>query len=136
MPNVSSSAPLDPREFHGYYDAPRHTLFIVVGWCVAGVLSFFGLYGVMMLGVPSDPCVPGDTECGPEPTTFAAVGLVLLLAAAAVGGWSVFWRHRDRRYRFEPPPSWPPVPEGWRPGPGWAPPPTFPKAPEGWRFWR
>ena len=136
MRNVNGSAPLDPRERHGYNDAPKHTAFIIVGWCVAGLLSVLGLYGVMMLGVPSDPCHLGATECGPEPTTFAAVGLALLLAAAAAASWSVSWRIRDDRYRFQVPPSWPPVPAGWRPGPGWAPPPTFPKAPEGWRFWR
>jgi hypothetical protein len=37
--------------------------------------------------------------------------------------------------RFNPPPSWPPVPEGWQPPPGWTPDPSWPAAPEGWQLW-
>lgn len=37
--------------------------------------------------------------------------------------------------RFTPPPSWPPVPEGWTPPPGWQPDPSWPPAPLGWDFY-
>lgn len=133
---VSWSAPPDPRVFHGFSDAPSHKIFITVGWCASGVFAVLGFLGVMMLGVPSDPCTPDATGCGPEPTTFAAVGAALLALAVAAAGWSVFWHLRDKRYRFHPPPNWPPTPPGWQPLPGWSPPPTFPKAPQGWNFWR
>jgi len=133
---VSWPAPPDPRVFHGYSDAPSHRVFITVGWSLSGVLAVLGLFGVMMLGAPSDPCVPDASDCGPEPTTFAAGGVVLLSVALVAAGWSVFWQVRDARYRFQPPPNWPPAPPGWRPLPGWTPPSTLPKAPEGWSFWR
>jgi hypothetical protein len=126
---------MDPREFHGYDDAPRHTGLIVLGYCLMAVLALPGLAGVAVLGFPSDPCEPGAT-CGPEPTTFAATGLVLLAAAALCAVWSVHWSLRDGRYRFQPPPNWPPAPDGWRPPRGWVPPPTLPKAPDGWQFWQ
>ncbi|MBB2923705.1 hypothetical protein [Cellulomonas cellasea] len=37
--------------------------------------------------------------------------------------------------RFTPPPSWPPVPDGWTPPPGWQPDPSWPPAPPGWNFY-
>lgn len=37
--------------------------------------------------------------------------------------------------RFNPPPGWPPAPEGWAPGPGWQPDPWWPPAPPGWPMW-
>ena len=120
--------------FHGYSDAPSHATFVTVGWCVSGVFAVLGLLGVMMLGAPSDPC-PDDPECGPTPTTFALAGVVLLSLAAVAAAWSLFWQIRDTRYRFQPPPNWPPAPPEWRPLPGWTPPPNFPKAPDGWTFW-
>lgn len=36
---------------------------------------------------------------------------------------------------FNPPPGWPPQPDGWVPPPGWAPDPRWPPAPAGWQFW-
>lgn len=128
--------PPDPRTVHGYYDRPRHTALIVLGWVLAGPLAFFGLLGVLALGVPSDPCAPGEGECGPEPTTVAGVGLVLLLVAVVAAAWSVFWHMRDRRCRFCAPPSWPKSPGGWSPPKGWLPPLEFPRAPQGWQFWQ
>ncbi|MPZ26242.1 MAG: hypothetical protein GEV12_07250 [Micromonosporaceae bacterium] len=38
-------------------------------------------------------------------------------------------------WTFNPPPGWPPQPEGWVPPPGWAPDPSWPPAPAGWQFW-
>lgn len=38
--------------------------------------------------------------------------------------------------RFTAPPTWPPMPEGWFPDPGWTPEPDWPAAPRGWSFWR
>lgn len=38
-------------------------------------------------------------------------------------------------YRFNPPPGWPPVPEGWTPPQGWRPDPSWPTAPDGWPYW-
>lgn len=35
---------------------------------------------------------------------------------------------------FNPPPGWPRMPEGWRPGPGWEPEPSWPTPPSGWSF--
>lgn len=37
--------------------------------------------------------------------------------------------------RFNPPPGWPPTPEGWAPGPGWQPDPSWPAAPADWSWW-
>jgi hypothetical protein len=37
--------------------------------------------------------------------------------------------------RLNPPPGWPPPPEGWTPPPGWRPDPTWPDPPPGWRLW-
>jgi hypothetical protein len=37
--------------------------------------------------------------------------------------------------RFNPPPGWPPVPEGFTPQPGWEPDPSWPPAPPGWQLW-
>jgi hypothetical protein len=37
--------------------------------------------------------------------------------------------------RYNPPPGWPPAPEGFTPGPGWQPDPSWPPAPPGWQLW-
>jgi hypothetical protein len=37
--------------------------------------------------------------------------------------------------RFNPPPGWPPVPEGFTPQPGWQPDPSWPPPPPGWQLW-
>jgi hypothetical protein len=37
--------------------------------------------------------------------------------------------------RFNPPPGWPPVPEGFTPQPGWEPDPSWPPPPPGWQLW-
>jgi hypothetical protein len=37
--------------------------------------------------------------------------------------------------RFNPPPGWPPVREGFSPRPGWRPPESWPPAPPGWQLW-
>ena len=37
--------------------------------------------------------------------------------------------------RFNPPPGWPPVPEGFTPQPGWQPDPSWPPSPPGWQLW-
>jgi hypothetical protein len=37
--------------------------------------------------------------------------------------------------RFNPPPGWPPPPEGFTPDPGWRPDPSWPPAPPGWQLW-
>jgi len=36
---------------------------------------------------------------------------------------------------FNPPPGWPPAPDGFRPEPGWQPDPSWPPAPPGWPLW-
>lgn len=38
-------------------------------------------------------------------------------------------------YRFNPPPQWPPVPEGWQPPPNWQPDPAWGSAPADWNYW-
>jgi hypothetical protein len=38
-------------------------------------------------------------------------------------------------YRLNPPPGWPPVPEGFVPGAGWQPDPSWPAPPPGWQVW-
>ncbi|WP_328999837.1 hypothetical protein OHA18_36020 [Kribbella sp. NBC_00709] len=133
---MSQSAPPDPRVFHGYSDAPSHRILITVGWCLAGVFTLVGCFGLLAMAAPSDPCSPDGIGCGPEPSTFGIVAVALWCAALAAAGWSLFWHARDKRYRFQPPPNWPPVAPGWRPPRRWSPPHTFPKAPEGWSFWR
>lgn len=40
------------------------------------------------------------------------------------------------RQVFNPPPGWPPAPEGWVPPDGWSPDPTWPDPPDGWQLWR
>jgi hypothetical protein len=37
--------------------------------------------------------------------------------------------------RFNPPPGWPPAPEGFVPPPGWQPDPAWPPPPPGWVLW-
>lgn len=37
--------------------------------------------------------------------------------------------------RLNPPPGWPPVPDGFVPPPGWQPDPAWPPAPPGWQLW-
>lgn len=37
--------------------------------------------------------------------------------------------------RFNPPPNWPPAPDGYVPPPGWQPQPSWPPAPPGWPLW-
>lgn len=37
--------------------------------------------------------------------------------------------------RFNPPPSWPPVPAGWEPPTSWVPPSDWPALPAGWSLW-
>jgi len=37
--------------------------------------------------------------------------------------------------RFNPPPGWPPAPEGFVPQPDWRPDPSWPPPPPGWRLW-
>ena len=41
-----------------------------------------------------------------------------------------------RRWRLNPPPNWPTLPEGWEPGPDWAPRREWGPAPVGWTLWR
>jgi hypothetical protein len=41
----------------------------------------------------------------------------------------------SRPLRFNAPPTWPPPPLGWSPGPGWQPDPTWPPPPPGWQLW-
>lgn len=38
-------------------------------------------------------------------------------------------------YRLNPPPGWPPLPDGFVPPPGWQPDPAWPPAPPGWQLW-
>lgn len=38
-------------------------------------------------------------------------------------------------YRLNPPPGWPPLPDGFVPPPGWRPEPAWPPAPPGWPLW-
>jgi hypothetical protein len=37
--------------------------------------------------------------------------------------------------RFNPPPNWPPPPEGWTPPPGWQPDASWGPPPKGWELW-
>jgi hypothetical protein len=41
-----------------------------------------------------------------------------------------------RRWRLNPPPNWPTLPDGWEPGPDWAPQREWGPAPVGWTLWR
>jgi len=38
-------------------------------------------------------------------------------------------------YRLNPPPGWPPAPDGFVPPQGWQPDPAWPPAPPGWQLW-
>jgi hypothetical protein len=38
-------------------------------------------------------------------------------------------------FRLNPPPGWPPVPDGFVPPPGWQPDPSWPPPPPGWQLW-
>ena len=37
--------------------------------------------------------------------------------------------------RLNPPPGWPPVPQGWTPPANWQPDPSWPAPPPGWQLW-
>jgi hypothetical protein len=37
--------------------------------------------------------------------------------------------------RLNPPPGWPPAPDGWLPPPGWRPDPSWPPPPPGWQLY-
>jgi hypothetical protein len=37
--------------------------------------------------------------------------------------------------KFNPPPGWPHLPEGWRPPDGWRPDESWPAVPHGWKLW-
>jgi hypothetical protein len=37
--------------------------------------------------------------------------------------------------RLNPPPGWPPVPQGWTPPANWQPDPSWPPPPPGWQLW-
>jgi len=39
------------------------------------------------------------------------------------------------QHRYNPPPNWPPPPEGWTPEPSWQPNPAWGPPPEGWLLW-
>jgi len=41
-----------------------------------------------------------------------------------------------RRWRLNPPPNWPVLPDGWEPAPDWSPDPAWGPAPVGWTLWR
>lgn len=114
VPSPASPAPPDPREWHGYEDHPRHTALIVVGGVLCGVFAIAGFLSLFIASSPSEPCPPGagPGACGPEPMTFAAVGLGFLISAAVCAGWSAWWSWRDGRYRFQAPPDWPTPPQG------------------------
>jgi hypothetical protein len=44
-------------------------------------------------------------------------------------------RGKSRVIHFNPPPSWPPVPEDWTPPEGWQPGPAWGPVPKGWDLW-
>jgi hypothetical protein len=101
-----------------------------------GVVCFLALFPLLVAGSPSDPCVPEDASCGPEPVAFLTVGLTFFglgLLTALVGAWFA-WRRT--RLIFVAPPGWPRSPAGWVPPRGWEPDPRWPAAPDGWVFWR
>jgi hypothetical protein len=56
-----------------------------------------------------------EAQCGADPDSRGAVDIVGL--------------------RFNPPPGWPPPPEGFVPQPGWQPDPSWPPPPPGWQLW-
>ncbi|GAA2838381.1 hypothetical protein GCM10010522_65930 [Kribbella solani] len=123
---VSLRAPDDPRVFHGYFDAPRHTGLVLGGAWVGGICGVLGLLGIAMLGVPSDPCVPDDAGCGGEPMTFAKGGAILLLVAVLAAAWSIGWTIRAGRYRSHHPTGPHPTQPG-NPHPAGHPHPTSPR---------
>jgi hypothetical protein len=41
-----------------------------------------------------------------------------------------------RRWRLNPPPNWPTLPDGWEPDRDWSPDPAWGPAPVGWTLWR
>lgn len=43
--------------------------------------------------------------------------------------------YRGRMVRFNPPPGWPPAPDGWLPTPSSPPDPSWPAPPPGWAFY-
>jgi hypothetical protein len=49
-------------------------------------------------------------------------------------GWEVGAAGASR-WRFNPPPGWPPTPPGFVPPAGWRPDPSWPFAPPGWQWW-
>lgn len=81
-------------------------------------------------------------------------GTALVEQAARTGRWGDHYDHpqsplfryvRNSRHRqgkgmivplrFNPPPTWPPVPQGWTPPAGWQPDPAWGPVPDGWQLW-
>ncbi len=58
-----------------------------------------------------------------------------LVASGYHSGSHVAITAADANWRFNPPPGWPPAPDGWVPPDGWTPPSNLPPAPAGWQWW-
>ena len=78
---------------------------IIVGWLVFGCLGIPGVLLILWLGAPSDPCLPGATDCGPDPWTVARIGLSLAAAANAGMVWAGFWEFKLRGFKVAAPPG-------------------------------
>jgi len=52
----------------------------------------------------------------------------------AQSNWQIDGSGTDR-WRFNPPPGWPPTPPGFVPPAGWHPDPSWPAAPPDWTWW-
>jgi collagen type III alpha len=68
--------------------------------------------------VTTPPVIPGQLVASDHHST----------SPAAITAANASWR-------FNPPPGWPPAPDGWVPPDGWTPPSNLPPAPAGWQWW-
>ena len=104
-------------------------------WIAIGSVALLVSAGcfAMALYIPvaAEPCL--TQRCGFEPP----VGWLtaFMVAAVLAGVWTAYWSRRRRRLAFQPPPSWPAPPAGWKPQDGWQLPEGWTEIPTGWKFW-
>jgi hypothetical protein len=131
-------------------------LVVGIGLLLAAVIAAFWPHGVTFNGVhrscnpvishtvPSDPggnySAALMDACARVELPELLVMLVGGLSGFLLGGLGLAGVVQQRAGRsalyWTPPPTWPPAPVGWQPGPDWVPPPEWPPAQANWQWWQ
>jgi hypothetical protein len=123
----------------GLWRHPRRSaaerVLLGVAWGAVGVLTFVAAAHFVWLGLPSDPCILGDSDCLPDPAVIAVRGIPYLVGAVVLAAFTLAW-FTATRWAFYVPPGWPAPPQGWTPRTGWRPDPNWPAPPVSWQPWR